>query len=267
MKKTLIALALAAGLTSFAGNAKAQFDINTQYRGYYFSYINGGTNPAGTSYNWTTTGAASQANTGGTSPITTIWNSYFVFDLTGLNGNLISSVNLKLNTPGNGNELVYNPATFQIFDAPSHVPNLTTNTAAYNIYPDNASSVIAGLTSGTSWGTTTFNVNDSKLNISLNDAGVLAIKNYMNAGTNTIAIGAQVDNAFTYSSGAYLSGNTNVDGISWETTLDGNPIAGPGDGLTKLTVTMAPEPSTYALFALGALALVVAYRVRSQKVA
>ena len=89
----------------------------------------------------------------------------------------------------------------------------------------------------------------------------------MNAGTNTIAIGAQVDNSFTYSSGAYLSGNTNVDGISWETTLDGNPIAGPGDGLTKLTVTMAPEPSTYALFALGALALVVAYRVRSQKVA
>ena len=128
MKKTLIALALAAGLTSFAGNAKAQIDINTQYRGYYFSYINGGTNPAGTACDWTTTGAASQTNSEGTSPITTIWNSYFVFDLTGLNGNLISSVNLKLNTPGNGNTLVSTPATFQIFDATSQAPYLT-NTA------------------------------------------------------------------------------------------------------------------------------------------
>ena len=259
MKKTLIALALAAGLTSFAGNAKAQIDINTQYRGYYFSYINGGTNPAGTACDWTTTGAASQTNSEGTSPITTIWNSYFVFDLTGLNGNLISSVNLKLNTPGNGNTLVSTPATFQIFDATSQAPYLT-NTAPGRIYPDNASSVIAGLTSGTSWGTTTFNVNDSRLNISLNDAGVLAIKNYMNGGTNTIAIGAQVDNASTYASAAYLNGNTNVDGISWETTLDSSPTGGPGDGLTKLTVTMVPEPSTYALFGLGALALVVAYR-------
>ena len=33
-----------------------------------------------------------------------------------------------------------------------------------------------------------------------------------------------------------------------------------GNGATAATVTSVPEPSTYALFGLGALALVVAYR-------
>jgi hypothetical protein len=227
MKKTILALVLAAGLTSFAGNAKAAI-VNLDVSA--FSSLNGGVALGGASnitiapgvsllfmnnYNIngnTFTGLASVRNNdnyGSTAGIAVINNPLrinavpFIFSY----GDSIK------NTTGSLNYSVVDVGNTQIFT--SFAETIVNNSSWYSkgtfTSPDLTSSNYLGFTTS---------------------AG-----NYGWLNTTWTASTSQ----FQILGGAYQS----VAGVDITA------------GNTGLAV---PEPSTYALFGLGALALVVAYR-------
>jgi hypothetical protein len=201
MKKILLALALAAGLTSFAGNAKADIIVST---------------------------------------LNINMNKF-----SDLNFN-ISNNNIVQTSPNNGFEVGgYNARNYQqgfYFTGTSTF--VYTGPGDYDGYFDDYSISSSLLNLGSTVdGSTPFN-------------GWYTYKDG-NPFTGTIYEGFKREiqgNTFY----GYIQG-TGTGGTDW--TLNSISFnSTPGASITVVDTTAVPEPSTYALFGLGALALVVAYR-------
>jgi hypothetical protein len=146
----------------------------------------------------------------------------------------------------------------------------TTSSGSFSvgIYADNAGSIgslIGGLTTSNSAFFTNPNGKDwGSLNLA-DFQNILFENNAITLSANTtywVALNNDTRSNFTWNSyaSALISGLGSY-GLAWL----GNSSASVSDGggnlfAMSVTGTAVPEPSTYALFGLGALALVVAYR-------
>jgi PEP-CTERM motif len=257
MKNNLsIALcALVVAATSFASYA-ATIDATTS--GYYFnSYTtdSSASNTNGYLVGNYTVGGDTQNSTNVTPPyFTQEFRNYFIFSapykITSGSFNIeIGSgiANAGITLDGT------NHATFSIYNATAYLPQLATNVAGSQQYGGNSSVMFTNIVSGTQWGQVDFSTADNgkTLSITLNSNAIAQINSYVDGGTNVIALGGNVLNVTNISYNGWLS-NTNSDNYNWISPARQNP------GRAYLDVI--PEPSTYALFGIGALALVVAYR-------
>jgi len=223
MKKTILALALTAGLTSFAGNMKAD--------------TNGGLITTFDSYAGGTETIASWSFTGGF--LTTGFTNSYTANYSTLN---VGSLGI---TPSLFNNLTNTISTSPITATPIAISgggtmnDVTTGKSMTFSYITPFVTVFSG-------------------HYALN----LVAGNYSGSGPIPDGLNIQPNDVLTYTpgSGDYFILNTpftqfsNVDQI--------HSGSGYLTGGTQETVisTAVPEPSTYALFCLGALALVVAYR-------
>ena len=197
MKKIILALALVAGLTSFAGNAKAQNLIQNGDFSYYSISYNGPSRPkyeTVTLDNWIIEGQFNDVSLG---------NGYL-----------------------SGNALIMGAGPSDITDKISQTINTTIGTEyTFSFY-------IKGTDNNTQ-------------NLVFADANALRIIN--------------IQNNNSYADWTLLSGNFVATANS--TTIDmGTYTSDNFHTVSNVSVTAVPEPSTYALFGLGALALVVVYR-------
>jgi hypothetical protein len=206
MKKTILALALAVGLTSFAGNAKADSIIyNTTFSNYWDHWqLNG-------------LGVAVEFNSANFNNITSVtWegtlsanSSVPIYLYSASDNGPVSALNFL------GNATLANSATnygeqFVTFNTNISV---TPNTEYYIFANPNKNA-------GDAWWNAVFH------NLTPSEYGTTGQKTYM------------------YNATGQLFNTTNID--EFQLQVNGT--------------TSVPEPSTYALFGLGALALVIAYR-------
>jgi hypothetical protein len=208
MKKTILALALVAGLTSFAGNAKAAFVYQPSP-----GFSGGG------DFNI----ANVNNNSGGA------YNSIYV-DLSQAFSIPMFGVNFPSSVSISGNNYTYGPLGNQgitsVFLASANFGDLVN-------------------------GSTSFGTN---INLSNGNNQYVAIK--LNTDTSN-------SGSFNY---GWMSFNVSDAGIYDGFTTPTFTLTAYGYDTTGASVTVGqttaavPEPSTYALFGLGALALVIAYR-------
>jgi hypothetical protein len=239
MKKTILALVLAAGLTSFAGNAKASTIVSTYN---YWTNIpaapenlalgkqvtlcdgnqSGALNPNSHSVSALTDGIMQSF---GDDP----GNSVF-----GADGNTIFRVSIDLGNVSQLSEI--DSFSWHVGDrAPQH----------YIV-----------------WGAATPSVTGTSLTFSSYNFDSLS-----SAGYSRIAEVDTVQNTGQWTASITSSSGSNLGNYRY-LVFDISPASGPstsGNGTFYGEITVkgsqaVPEPSTYALFGLGALALVIAYR-------
>jgi hypothetical protein len=218
MKKTILALVLAAGLTSFAGNAKAQndvtftspmsaFNIYLQYDGANWAVFNNGnmpvnvSNPTGTNYSSRDANGLTIATRSERNPITYVGSDTTLTKLALLNGGGVNNYGAS--------SLQSTTTSRETGSGGPIIPNRNTYNAI--AYIDN-SDIYYG------WINFTHNSDASQIQL---------VAAYMNTNPNEAV----------------------TTGVSH------NP-----EGPVVYSSTSIPEPSTYALFGVGALALVIAYR-------
>jgi hypothetical protein len=228
MKKTLIALVLAAGLTSFAGSAKADI-VNLDVSP--FSSINGGVAPGNYSNITIATGVSllfmNSYNAGG--------NIFTGLASAPNNDNYGSTAGIAINT----NSPRINAVPF-IYSYGDSIKN-TAGSYAYSVVGVGSTRVF------TSFAETIVN-NSSWYSKGTFTSPDLTSSDYLGFTTSGGNYGwlnvtwSSSNNQFQILGGAYQS----VAGVD---------ITAGNTGTAAI-----PEPSTYALFGLGALALVVAYR-------
>jgi hypothetical protein len=321
MKKTILALALAAGIASFAGNAKAQTftpiahpsapSWGTQLNGIDGSniigtYANNGFIYNGTSYldiihpnsaMWTTPLGISGNNIVGTY-FNTGWHS-FLFNtstetyidivdpspyqhntfLTAIYGSNALGI---INNAGNYSNFIYNINTsnFSYINYASSFLKLTGISENYIIGHFSNNGVYGN---STSQGGLIYNIQTSQwttincpfaVDISVQSTGTepLAISGSNIVGIYGIGNGQVRSFLYNITSQTWSSFNGTVSGISGDTIVgtyggNGDPYYGysvPISGISTIPTTQSvPEPSTYALFGLGASALIIAYRRRT----
>jgi hypothetical protein len=208
LKKIILALALAAGLTSFTARTNAQ------------NLIQNGDFAAGSFTSW---------NVSGSALIQTYWNG----------------------------SLIYNPrnTTYPF----ASISGATLDSGHFAEFTNGRS--ILSQTFSTIVGQT-YNV--SFLGAGNDDRGVdhfyatVGTNNFVNYGSyaglgqGVSALG-QIDDWKTYTT-SFIADSTSTT-LTFDVNMGDNAY-----GVANVSVTSVPEPSTYALFGLGALALVIAYR-------
>jgi hypothetical protein len=227
MKKTILVLALVAGLTSFAGNAKAQIYGNWSYNNL------ANAQSGGDRINAPLRGLAQSFQASSSASIATV--AFSLFNLSGVTGHL-------------------DAALFNVSGSP----------LSYNIGSQIGSTVV--------FNTTDINGNYTAVNVST------LSWNISSGGKYAIALwgASDLNNPTGGEGGIYwVRGSGNSDDLdhhnSWAVGVTGWEDWGSvaGGGVSSFSVGLSPdviasnavpEPSTYAFFSIGALALIVAYR-------
>jgi hypothetical protein len=228
MKKSILLL-LGAIALFWATAAQAQSDLNTISQGTYNSwgYV---PNPR------------SGYLVGNTSYSNVIHRPFFVFNIPSLAlGQSIKSSILSIYNPSGGVRLDgYRNSTLNVYGFTGSPSDLVDGTGWWSI-------MYANLGNGTLYGSTTLdqNQNNTTYSISLNDDGLTAI-NQASGGYFSLGLVLPV---------ATINPNTQL-----EYGFNNTSSSTAGDGNVQLSIDVIPEPSAYALFGIGALALVVAYR-------
>jgi PEP-CTERM motif len=166
-------------------------------------------------------------------------NDYFVFDLTGVKGN-ISSATLKLTNPTDGYSSQDLNETFTIFNVATPIGTLL---KPGGLMPG----IFLDLGSGTSYGSGTVSAADNgkTLSFGFNANGIQAL----NAAEGMkLAIGGSLTSLSTRTDNEYAFA-----------------YSGSGGEVRQLVITTTPEPSTLASMSLGALGLVLLKRVHGKR--
>lgn len=158
------------------------------------------------------------------------YNNFFVFDLSSVTGTIVGA-ELRLENPTSGYESPDATETYSLFDVSTSIASLTAGGSGLT-------GTFADLGSGTSYGSLVMSVSDNGtvVTISLNSAGIAALNA---AAGGSIAIGGAVTT---------LTMTTNV--IENVFAFSSN-----GTETKELVLTTIPEPSSLALFGVGALGL------------
>jgi hypothetical protein len=259
MKKTL-SLALCALVVAASSSVSSAASIDATTSGYYFeSYT---TDPTASNTNGYlvgnyTVGGDTQNSTNVTPPyFTQEFRNYFIFSAPYKITSGSFNIEIGLGIANAGITLDgTNHATLSIYNATAYLPQLATNVAGGQQYGGNSSAMFDNIVSGTQWGQVDFSTADNgkTLSITLNAAAISQINSYVDGGTNVIALGGSVLNVTNISYNGWLS-NTNSDNYNWISPARQNP------GRAYLDVI--PEPSTYALFGMSVIALLIACRFR-----
>jgi PEP-CTERM motif len=220
MKKTLLALAMAAGITSFAGNAKAQNDVTfTNPMSAYNIYLEYD------GANWT-------VFNNGNMPVN-------VSNPTGTNFSSRDANGLTIAVRPGGN-----PSTY--IGSDTNISKLAIlNGGGVNTYGANSAQRASFVTSGGIRAGGVIIPNNSAYNAIAYIYNSNVYYGWINYTNNSDASQIQL-------LAAYINKNPNE-----EVTIG---VSHNQEGPVVYGSTSVPEPSTYALFGLGALALVVAYR-------
>ena len=246
MKKTILALALVAGLGTFAGTAKAQgIQLHSDLE----------MSPAGpgevTQPGWITQGVAKFANTNALSLTPT---------QSGLDAGIAASLvgNTNWESRGGsyeGRALVSGTSFNDLVSDFWVIRNLSFNLN------------FSGLTIGATYVLRSWNNDSYTLNQGFAAGGGIVRLSATNAtvlseadGTVTNLSGTQSDSNFGIASISFIPTSPTTQ-ISF-TRIGGSITALPVNGL-QLSMTAVPEPSTYALLGIGALALMVMRRKRA----
>jgi len=228
MKKLLLSLLVAIALF-WATAAQAQSALNTRSQGTYnnWGYV---PNPS------------SGYLVGNTSYSSVIQRPFFVFNIPSLAlGQSITSSILSIYNPYGGARLDgYHNSTLNVYGFTGSPSDLVDGTGWWSI-------MYANLGNGTLYGSTTLdqNQNNTIYSISLNDAGLTAI-NQASGGYFALGLVLPVATINPYNQIEYGFNNTSSSTA--------------GDGNVQLSINVIPEPSTYALFGIGAIAMLMVLR-------
>jgi len=205
-----ISIALAGSMLALSGTASAQV-LNDVSRGSYTQTGVFGTGGSGTASGNYLTGSH------GVSQL----NSFFVFDLTGIN-TPVTSATLSFNYPNGWNSGA--PITVSFYDYTGSISALTGGTGGLAAFND--------LGSGTFYGSTTISLGTTSFSLLLNAAALSAISG---AAGGSFAIGGTISGA---EGETFLGGNT----------LDAPPVT---LALRAPAVAAVPEPATWAMMLVG----------------
>jgi hypothetical protein len=173
-------------------------------------------------------------------------HDYFVFDLSGITGN-VTGAQLQLFNPGDPNDGYNGPSgssiTYSVFDVSTSISNLESdNIGATGIFND--------LGSGTSYGSVSVSAasNGTTVTITFNSAGLSAIQS---AEGGSFAVGGALASPGTEQ---FIFGFSHFDADN-RLVITTNPFATP---------TTTPEPASLTLLGLGSFC-VLGYAWRGRK--
>jgi hypothetical protein len=171
------------------------------------------------------------------------WRDWFVFNLQGLPGGTITSASLSLYTPGagdiygsGGNGFVspHSSEVFQVGSVSTPITSLTNGTGG--------SAAFNSIGAGTLWGAKVFSAADNGNTATLSLNTDFSSTAATSLGSGSIAIGG------------FLVGD--LGATAAENIFGWTGALGQPSPTLSLNIEPAPEPSTWALLGLGAMALI-----------